>query len=381
MTAAIVFGVLAVSFVGLDLVRRGLALREIAAQARLTAVGDETAVTVLQPILGGDPALQGCLEANLRHAPAARFLWLVDDDDAAGQAAARQALAATSHPATTVVIAPRPPAGLNPKSVKLAAGLDHVATAFVAVLDDDTILPPGALGRVAAQAGPGVLVTGLPLYAARATLSSRLVTGFVNASSALTYLPAARLGLARTINGMFSLMRTADLRARGGFARIVHEVTDDYALARLFLDAGGRIVQSSQPVTVITTVQGARHWFALMRRWMVFARLYLRDNLSPGIALLVVLPEFLVLPLLLASLCVSASAVAVAIVLLVAKALATRALVRRLTGRATPLSDIPFEIAAELLLPLHALSASLLPHRIRWRDRAITLEGRRIVDG
>ncbi|MEW6639029.1 MAG: glycosyltransferase [Pseudomonadota bacterium] len=377
------FWLIAALFVGLDLVRRTLALRAIAAQAQaqLTAAADEAAVTALQPILGGDPALQQCLEANLRNAPRARFLWLVDDDDLEGQAAAQAALAATHHPATTLLRAPRPPAGLNPKSVKLAAALGHVDTVFVAVLDDDTILPPGTLGAVAALAGTSVLVTGLPLYAARATLASRLVTGFVNANSALTYLPAARLGLARTINGMFSLMRTEDLRARGGFARIVHEVTDDYALARLFLDAGGRIVQAVAPVTVITTVRGGRHWLALMRRWMVFARLYLRENLSPGLALLVVLPEFLALPLLLAGLFVSAPAAALAVVLLVAKALATRALVWRLTGQAPPLSDVPFEIAAALLLPLHAVSSSLAPHRIRWRNRDLTLDGRRIVDG
>lgn len=381
MTGTVAVLLLAAVFVGLDVVRRRLALREIAAQARWTAVVDEATVTCVQPILGGDPALASCLAANLRNAPTARFLWLVDEDDAAGQAAARQALAATAHPATTMLCGPRPPAAVNPKSFKLDAGLRHVETAFVAVLDDDTVLPVGALGHVAAQATPGVLVTGLPLYAARATVGSRLVTGFVNASSALTYLPAARLGLSRTINGMFSLMRTDDLRARGGFAPIVGEVTDDYALARLFLEGGGRIVQSARPVTVITTVRGLRHWLALMRRWMVFAQLYLRENLSLGIALLVVLPEFLALPLVVAACCVSVSLAALALLLLVAKALATRALVRRLTGHPTPLSDIPYEIVAELLLPLHALSAGLLPGRIRWRDRMITLQGRRIADG
>ena len=376
-----VFAIIAAVFVGLDLVRRCLALREIAARARWTATVDEAEVTCLQPILGGDPALAACLEANLRNAPAARFLWLVDEDDAAGEAAVRQALAAVGHPAVSVLRGTRPPASVNPKTFKLATGLARVETPFVAVLDDDTVLPPSTLGHLAAQVSPGVLATGLPLYAARATVGSRLITGFVNANSALTYLPAARLGLAHTINGMFSLMRTDDLRRHGGFARIVHEVTDDYALARLFLDNGGRIVQSACAVTVITTVRGLRHWLTPMRRWMVFARLYLRENLSLGIALLVVLPEFLVLPLLVAGACASLRAAGVALALLAARAMATRGLVRRLTGAAPPLSDVPFEIAAELLLPLHAVSASLLPNRIRWRDRAITLHGRRIADG
>lgn len=43
-------------------------------------------LTVLQPILSGDPTLESCLEANLSaHGEGTAFLWLVDDDDAEAQ--------------------------------------------------------------------------------------------------------------------------------------------------------------------------------------------------------------------------------------------------------------------------------------------------------
>ena len=273
MTALTLFVMLAALFAGSTLARCVLALSEIRRQARLGSAVTEASVTVLQPILGGDPALARCLERNLRHAGQARFLWVLDDDDAPGLEAARQAMAATGRADVARLVGPPPPPGRNPKCDKLARALDLVETPYVAVLDDDTVLPVGTLGRAAALAEPGVLVTGLPTYDARSTPWSRLLSGFVNASSIPTYLPAARLRLPRTINGMFAVMRTDDLRRRGGFAAIAGEVTDDYALARLFLSQSGRVMQTCLPLTIVTTVAGPRHYVVLMHRWMVFAQL------------------------------------------------------------------------------------------------------------
>ncbi|ASG25054.1 glycosyltransferase [Nitrospirillum viridazoti] len=283
MNGASWFGILAAAYAVLNLIRLLLALSERRRQqATIPSQQTEQAVTVLQPILGGDPALTDCLVANLRHAGGARYVWLLDNEDAAGQAAASkamaQAIAAGINANLYLDVAPAPPRGLNPKVVKLARGLLKVETPFVAVLDDDTALPHHALDRAVGLAEPGTLVTGLPFYAARSNNWSRLVTGFVNANAMLTYLPAARLGLSRTVNGMFTLMRTDDLHRLGGFTAIEHEVTDDYALARLFRNGGGQVVQTDLPVTVITSVDGASHYFSLMRRWMVFARLYLMEN-------------------------------------------------------------------------------------------------------
>lgn len=380
------FHLLVATYAALNVARLLLALSERrrlvegAPPPRKPALNRE--ITVLQPILGGDPALVECLTANLRHMGGARLVWLLDDDDAAGRAAAEQAVArvmagdVASAPDVTFDVAPPPPLGVNPKAAKLARGTEQVATTFVAVLDDDTILSADTLARAAEAVQPGRLVTGLPLHAARSTFWSRLVTGFVNANSTPVYLAAARLGLSRTVNGMFTMMRTEDLRRLGGFAAIEREVTDDYALARLFRDGGGRVVQLDLPVTVVTTVADARHYLGLMRRWMVFARLFLMENRSPRLMVLVLLPGLMAFPVLLAGLPLGAEATAIALTALAAKALA----VRWLRGGG-PISDLPFDIAAEFLMAPHALAGLLGGDRIRWRKRQMVLDGKRISDG
>lgn len=374
-----IFALLAGAYGLLNLLRLALAWREGRRQAGSTPVpAAESAVTVLQPILGGDPLLAACLAANLRHAPQARFHWLLDADDDAGIDAARQAQAqAGAGMALVLDIGPRPPLGLNPKSVKLARGLAAVTTPYLAVLDDDTVLPPATLGRAAAAALPGHLVTGLPSYTPQGGVWSRLVAGFVNGNVRLTYLPAAALGLSRTINGMFTLMRTDDLRQRGGFAAITDEVTDDYALARLFRNQNGFLRQLDLPVQVTTTVTGPRHYLALMRRWMVFARLYLAENASPALLALVLLPGLLALPMLLSALVAGGMAPLGALLFLSAKTL----LLALLRPAPVALSDLGFEILAELLAPLHAVAAALRPGRIVWRNRQFHLDGKRIRDG
>lgn len=82
-----------------------------------TAPVDLDEVTVLQPILSGDPALAACLAGNLSQTPAARFLWLIDEDDHE----ARTIAETLSLPRrVTLVLGPPPQDGENPKVAKLA---------------------------------------------------------------------------------------------------------------------------------------------------------------------------------------------------------------------------------------------------------------------
>lgn len=384
MTGVSIFCGLSLAFTGLTLLRYRYALAEIRAQkVTVSAHMAESDITVLQPILGGDPALAGCLENNLRNAPAAHFVWLIDSDDGAGQEAAQHARAATGRNDIALIIAATPPRGCNPKTYKLAAGMRHVTTAFVAVLDDDTVLNHSALGKAMAKATQGVLVTGLPFYAARKSWLERFVTGFVNGNAVLTYLPAARAGITRTINGMFSVMRTGDLQIYGGFDSFVNEVTDDYALARLFLSRGGCIKQTCIPLSITTTVNGVRHYFALMRRWCVFAGLYLRENISVGMFFLVLLPGLLPLPLVIAGLNAGFFWAFTALLLLAMKAVLIRTLAQHLDSPSPylPLSDIVFEVLSDILLPAHIIAATLRPNQIHWRKHRFVLKGREIIDG
>jgi ceramide glucosyltransferase len=367
------------AYLVLILARVALSARFLARAAPQPADDDrlQAEVTVLQPILGGDPALEACLSANLRAHPDTRFVWLVDEDDAAGRAAAERA---ADGPRVSVVVGPPPADGENPKAAKLARALPQVETPFCAVLDDDTVLPPGALARAAASLESGGVACGLPVYAASANVWSRLVAGFVNGASLITYPAAALLGAQRTLNGMFYVVRTEELRRRGGFDAIARDLTDDYAMAKLYLEAGLPIVQTTVVHPVTTTVRDAGHYVALMRRWMIFANRYVAENLNAFTLGLIGASTLAPLPLLLAALALGdPAALAAVLVALGVKACAVAWIKRRYAAMRTTIVDGLCEIAADLLTPAHLAAALVRPRRLAWRSRAIRLEGGGIV--
>lgn len=335
-----------------------------------SALKDEP-VTVLQPILSGDPALEQVLAANLRIAsPRTTFCWLVDQEDAEARRIWAR-LSDASPDRARLILCPPPAEATNPKTAKLARGLREVATPYVAVLDDDTMLSSDILPRAVAALHACELYTGLPRYTGDNGWWSSLLAHFVNNNSAMTYLPMAALRHPITINGMFYVMRTDVLRGYGGFEPILPMLCDDYALARLVRSCGGRIHQSIAPQMLRTTINGPLHYVRVMHRWMVFANRLLRDQSTPTAALIVVLmglPPALLWVGLLSLLggpwfwgFVPATAVLRHVVL--------RSLHRRLFGGASHLRP-GMSLVAELLQPLH-LVHSYVQRTIRWRTRRI----------
>ncbi len=351
------------------------ALREDDDGARRGPAPDLAGVTVLQAIRSGDPLLPHLLAENLATTPGARFVWLVDADDPPGQRAAAQAISAArasgSTPDVEVVLAPPLPQGRNPKVFKLALALPRCGE-VLAVLDDDVVLPPGALARAVGALANGDLVTGVPVYREQGSLASRLVAAFVNGSSLLTYLPLARLSEPVTINGMFYVARRSTLEALGGFAAIEDRLCDDYELARLYRSAGRRIVQAPVVHPLATTVPGPRAYARIMRRWMVFGRHVLGEDLTPAVLALVVLPAVLPLAAALAALASRSAVAGVVVALALAVKVTTTALLRR---GAPPAPASPagaaLEVVADLLLPVHLVAAAVRPRRVTWRDRRI----------
>lgn len=326
--------------------------------------------TLLQPILGGDPALSDVLESNLLALPHCRFLWLVDTDDAAGQAvtdALRE-----RHPAIAITCLrlPPAPAGHNPKIHKLDLGAHHVDTPHLVVLDDDTHLPAATLAELLARLEHDDLATGLPCYLDDGRFASRLLAQFVNNNAALTYLPLLTRWPPPSINGMGYALRIDALARMGGFAPLARHLTDDLAVALALRKIGGSIHQSTAPLFVRTSVRNLRHYTQLLHRWFLFALLLLErqpNALRTAIVVLHGLP-----PVVLAA--AGASAVAAAsppgwatlAALFLLRGTLLCHLQRRLTGR--PRHRPLLSLLAELLQPLHALHA-LLQRRIRWRTR------------
>jgi ceramide glucosyltransferase len=342
----------------------------LASHPRMVASGQTASVTVLQPILSGDSALAATLAHGPSVASAARFVWLVDEDDAEGR---RLAAELATNRNVAVVVGRPPQDGENPKTLKLIRGWELVETETLAVLDDDTMLAPGGLEQLAAVAkGARGLATALPTWGRQPqNVSEALVAGFVDGQGVSAYLAMARLGRNRTINGMAYAADAATLRQIGGFAAMGHSVTDDWAIAKLFAEHGRPIVQTAVPARVAVTLRGPAEALRLLRRWTVFAHRYVGANLDGAMVGLVLVPAILPLPGLLLAGFAGPLAVVLWIGLLALRAVLHRRLVRRIGGAGT--APVWAVVAAELALPLLSVAAALRPNRIRWRSRLMRL--------
>ncbi|QHT56955.1 glycosyltransferase [Cellulomonas sp. H30R-01] len=406
-------------------VRGSLAAVAIVAPARAASPQDLADVTVLVAVRSGDPLLPDVLASSVRTLAPARVLLLVDDDDTAGRAAATAAARATGataavlvdaaaataatwrpaarevadevgavrgegtrRPHVEVVVCPPPGPGVNPKVHKLA--LADVRSRTVVLLDDDTALPAGGLARLVGALGAADLATGVPVYREQGGLWSRLLAAFVNGSALVTYLPLAQVGPPVSVNGMVVALRRDRLEGVGGFAALATATCDDYALARLFRAHGLRIVQTSQPAIVATTVPTAAAYLRTVRRWLLFAGEVVRRDLSARLLLLVLVPT--ALPLVAVVLAVasgSLAAVGAGVAALAVPALVTRALRLRVMAAVPPDAasadhmaspihttspgwlGVLLEPVAAVLAPLQAVAAQLGPRTVTWRGRRV----------
>ena len=258
-------------YLAILLVKFQFSLRSIGREAIGDAPFAADQITIVQPILGGDPRLTDVLRETLRNTPAAtRFLWLVDNDDAPGRGAV-ESLCRKHAGRIEIVCCDRAPENVNPKAHKLAKAWPKIDTPYAAVLDDDTTISERNLRVALAALRQCDLYTGLPCYLSMATRWDSLLTHFVNNNSIMTYLALLPLVGPLSINGMFYVMRTETMRSLGGFSSIQERLCDDYALARLLLESGRRIHQGIVPQYLCTSVSGLRHYAEIMHRWFVFA--------------------------------------------------------------------------------------------------------------
>ena len=333
-------------------------------------------ITVMQPILSGDPALPRLLAENLATQPEARFLWLVDTDDAVGRRICEPLVAADPDRIEVLLCPPCPPL-TNPKVYKLALGLPH-CTELLAVLDDDTVLPEGALARARDALANADLATGLPWYRLGHGPWTALVAGFVNGNALVSYFALLGFGRPVTINGMFYLTTRTSLARAGGFEAILNLVCDDYELAQAYRAAGLRLAQTTITHPVSTEVPDAAGYARLMHRWMVFTTRLFSSSLTVPMAMLVVLPA--TLPPIALSAAVAAASLP-AMVGIAAAVAAKVAATQAVRARLTPQVPRRFlaEYLADWLLPAQSALALLLPRRIVWRGRRLRVVAGRLT--
>lgn len=369
-----VAAVLACAYGALLLLRAVCAWRVIRVQAATRSADAAFAmheVAVLQPILGGDPKLIDVLGGTLDALPDARFHWLIDDGDTQAQSVIAALQATHPHAAIVVHVNPSAPDGVNPKSFKLDRALAAVEAPVCLVLDDDATVTADALARLVAALDSADIATALPGYVDTGErLPGRLLAQFVNDNAALTYLAPLAWSPPVSINGMCYALRTARLRALGGFAPLLRALADDLAMADQVRTQGGRIAQTIAPVRVRTSIEGPTHYVRQMHRWMLFATLLLRRQplrLRVLIALLHGLPPLLLWAMGVALAMQPTRAGALGVVCALALRAIVPAWLQRRLGVSAPQRPL-LSLLAELLQPLHLLHA-ICVRTVRWRSR------------
>jgi ceramide glucosyltransferase len=344
---------------------------------------DPALVTIVQPILSGDPTLPACLEHNVRFASdyPREYLWLVDEDDTAGLQICRAIVDRYPDVAIQLVAVPRPAAGENPKIAKLIAALPLARGEVFCVLDVDTMLPDGGLERCLPYLRePGVgLVFGLPYYVNYSNLWSSLLSTFVNSHSLMTYVPYTALVEPFTINGMFYALGRSVLDDVGGFAGLQHTLADDFAVAQHVVAHGYRLVQTPVCHAISTQVNGPRHYASIMQRWLIFPResllRHLRGRQRAVLLATGVVPTCIPLLLVLAWLRRPSRRSALSVLLPFGYDLAIAAHLNAAFLRgAMPWPALAAVPGMRLLVPLQLVAALAAPQRIVWRGHVMQAE-------
>ena len=352
-------------------------------------------LTIMQPILSGDPQLHAMLRTNVQQlSEQIRFLWLVDAQDQCGMETAlsiapqavvrcavteRPPVRESSDARVTILIFPAPPPTSNPKMFKLKLAIRHVRTELAAVLDDDTPIDAQAVAAAVNALETADLYTGLPSYLRGATFWSDMVAHFVNNNAVLTYLAPLALFPPLSLNGMFYLFRTELIAEVGGFEAIEEQLCDAYPLHDLLRRHGKVVYQGSRCQAISTTVADRLAYFRLLHRWHVFARLLIRDQawLVRGFLFLTLVLPAATLWLLIATATYAAVASPAVWLLLLVALVARQAIIstsqRLAFGKYLPMNPW-LSLLAEVLQPVHALGA-LASTSIQWRGRSIHLTG------
>lgn len=349
----------------------------------LQGMGKEE-ISILQPILSGDPTLWTCLEGNLQMKTSYQieFLWLLDENDRVGLDGCQKLITAYPNCRIRLISLPLPPDGISPKTFKLICGLKEAVGNIIVVLDDDTILPDNGLEKCIPYLDkPQIgLAFGLPYYINFSNFWSSLVSCFVNGNSLLTYIPYTFLMPPFTINGMFYAIKREVLEQVGGFSGLESAICDDYAIAQRFRSRGYQLAQTPLRHGISTQVETADRYFNIINRWFIFPQASIMRSASMGelglFYSLVLLPNFF--PLLMVVYLVlfpSVYGVAIGLVYFGFNAYTIFHFNRKYLNNATPNNQIIWILVSQILLPFQIVWSLVSPRQINWRGHIMEVDG------
>ena len=354
---------------------------------------DEKKYTVLQPILSGDPRLEEDLIANLKNTTDMKFIWLVDKSDKVAINTVENILKDKNYSnRIEVYYLDDVPQELNPKIFKLAQVVDKIKTEYSIILDDDAVIDRKKLDELSVYEKDKSewIATGIPFNYNIKGFYSKLISAFINSNSIFSYFSLSFLNENKTINGMFYILRTDILKKYSAFDEIKYWLCDDLALATYLLSKKVKIIQSTIFCNVRNTVPSLKRYILLMKRWLLFSNVYMKNAFSVKFLLIILLPTLLPTILLFFSFYLGLDYLVMVLNLFIGK-IALFHIVRIFIyqGREDETSskkslftfspqttEILYELLSEFLLPFMLVYTLLTPPVILWRNKKI-----RVKDG
>ena len=354
---------------------------------------NENKYTVLQPILSGDPRLEEDLIANLKNTTDMKFIWLVDKSDKVAINTVESILKDKNYSnRIEVYYLDDVPQELNPKIFKLAQVVDKIKTEYSIILDDDAVIDRKKLDELSVYEKDKSewIATGIPFNYNIKGFYSKLISAFINSNSIFSYFSMSFLNENKTINGMFYILRTDILKKYSAFEEIKYWLCDDLALATYLLSKKVKIIQSTIFCNVRNTVPSLKRYILLMKRWLLFSNVYMKNAFSTKFLFIILLPTLLPTILLFFSFYLGIDYLVIVLNLFIGK-IALFHIVRLLIYQGNyeensfkkslfvfspQTTELLYELLSEFLLPFMLIYTLLTPPVILWRNKKI-----RVKDG
>ena len=354
---------------------------------------DEKKYTVLQPILSGDPRLEEDLKANLKNTTDMNFIWLVDKSDKVAIDTVESILKDKNYSnRIEVYYLDDVPQELNPKIFKLAQVVDKIKTEYSIILDDDAVIDRKKLDELSVYEKDKSewIATGIPFNYNIKGFYSKLISAFINSNSIFSYFSLSFLKENKTINGMFYILRTDILKKYSAFDEIKYWLCDDLALATYLLSKKVKIIQSTIFCNVRNTVPSLKRYILLMKRWLLFSNVYMKNAFSVKFLFIILLPTLLPTILLFFSFYLGLDYLVIILNLFIGKIALfhiTRIFIYQVKEQensskkslftfSPQTTEILYELLSEFLLPFMLIYTLLTPPVILWRNKKI-----RVKDG
>ena len=354
---------------------------------------NEKKYTVLQPILSGDPRLEEDLTANLKNTIDMNFIWLVDKSDKVAKNTVENILKDKNYSnRIEVYYLDDVPQELNPKIFKLAQVVDKIKTDYSIILDDDAVIDRKKLDELSVYEKDKSewIATGIPFNYNIKGFYSKLISAFINSNSIFSYFSMSFLKENKTINGMFYILRTDILKKYSAFDEIKYWLCDDLALATYLLSKKVKIIQSTIFCNVRNTVPSLKRYILLMKRWLLFSNVYMKNAFSVKFLFIILFPTLLPTILLFFSFYLGIDYLVIILNLFIGKIVLfhivrlfiyqgnyeENSFKKSLFVFSPQTTELLYELLSEFLLPFMLIYTLLTPPVILWRNKKI-----RVKDG